>query len=67
MGIKCCYKCVPPKRHTACWDTCPDYIAEKAEDDAKKEAERKRRHIDQGIYAQRSDAVRKAKRKSKIR
>lgn len=38
MGIKCCYGCVPPKRHTACWGHCPDYIKEKAEDTAKKEA-----------------------------
>ena len=21
-----CRDCVPPKRHTACWDSCNDYI-----------------------------------------
>lgn len=31
--IKCCYKCVPPKRHLACHDTCPEYIAERKEYD----------------------------------
>lgn len=25
-----CRGCVPPKRHRACHDTCPDYLAEKA-------------------------------------
>ena len=60
MGIKCCQFCVPPKRHTACWDTCPEYIEEKAKDRAQKEAERKRRLINQGLYAQRSASVQKA-------
>ena len=60
MSIKCCYKCVPPKRHTACWDTCPDYQQEKAKDVAQKEAERKKRLIDYGIREQRSRAVKRA-------
>lgn len=28
--IKCCKKCVPPKRHAACHDSCPEYQAERA-------------------------------------
>lgn len=63
--MKCCHHCVPPKRHTACWDTCPDYIEEKAEDAAKKEAERKRLSIDRGIREQRSRAVHRALKKRK--
>jgi hypothetical protein len=58
--MKCCHHCVPPKRHTACWDTCPDYIAEKAEDDAKKEAHRRRQNIARGIMEQRQRGVYKA-------
>lgn len=29
--MKCCKDCVPPKRHTACHDSCTEYITEKAE------------------------------------
>ena len=36
--IQCCNGCVPPKRHLACWSDCPDYIAEKEEEDRKKTA-----------------------------
>lgn len=38
MGIKCCFGCVAPKRFPGCGATCPEYIKEKAEDAAKKEA-----------------------------
>ena len=38
MAITCCNGCVPPKRHTVCWGDCPEYIEQKAEDAAKKEA-----------------------------
>ena len=27
--IKCCYKCVPPKRHPGCHAKCEEYLAEK--------------------------------------
>lgn len=60
MGIKCCHYCVPPKRHTACWDTCPDYIREKAEEAEKQAAYRKKRDITNAIYQERGRAVRKA-------
>lgn len=23
--FECCYKCVPPKRHSGCHATCPEY------------------------------------------
>ena len=39
MAIQCCKGCVPPKRHTACWDHCPEYQKEKAEYEARKAAE----------------------------
>lgn len=60
MAIQCCKGCVPPKRHTACWDHCPEYQKEKAEYEARKAAEDKKRHTDQAIYAHRSKAVEKA-------
>jgi hypothetical protein len=34
--IHCCKDCIPPKRHTACHDTCEEYKKEKAELEAKK-------------------------------
>ena len=40
-GIKCCYKCVAPKRHVGCHDTCEEYKAEKEELKVKKEFNRK--------------------------
>ena len=59
MAIKCCFGCVPPKRHRACWDTCPYYIKEKAEEDKKKEAEKKRRDLNRAIHQQMEQRVRK--------
>lgn len=59
MAIKCCFGCVPPKRHRACWDTCPDYIKEKAEEDKKKEADKQRRALDRAIHQQTERRVRK--------
>ena len=63
MGIRCCYGCVPPKRHRACWDTCPDYIQEKAEDDKKKQVERDRRAADRAFREQRRQRYRKINKK----
>lgn len=63
MGVKCCYGCVPPKRHEACWDHCPEYKAEKADYAEKKAAEDMRRKVNNSIYQQRSDRVAKALRR----
>lgn len=41
LGIKCCYKCVEPKRHIGCHSTCEDYIKEKAEYEIKKQKQEK--------------------------
>ena len=61
MGMfKCCHPCVPPKRHPGCHDHCPDYAAEKAENDRCKEADAKRRKVKNDIYNQRSENVSKA-------
>ena len=60
MTIKCCNGCVAPKRHTACWGHCPEYLAEKAEHEMMKEIEDRKRKIDNDIYQQRSDRVSKA-------
>ena len=61
--INCCRDCVPPKRHTACWGHCPDYAAERAEYDRRKEAYEKIRKVKNDIYNQRSNKVTKALRK----
>lgn len=63
MAIKCCYGCVPPKRHPACHGHCPEYLAEKAKDDKEKAEEQKRKNISGGIYSERSYKIAKAKRK----
>ena len=60
MQIKCCNGCVPPKRHTACWDHCPEYKKEKAENEAQKAILDKEKSISLGIYYQKSQAVSKA-------
>ena len=38
-AMDCCKNCVHPKRHMACWGHCPEYLAERAEDDRLKDAE----------------------------
>ena len=58
--IKCCKGCVAPKRHTACWSHCPEYLEEKAQYEALKEADRIRRRIDAEIVSARANAVHKA-------
>lgn len=60
--IKCCHGCVPPKRHTACWGHCPEYLAERVEYDRKREIENKRRSLDAAIYGDRMEKVYKAMR-----
>lgn len=62
MGIKCCNGCVPPKRNPYCHGTCPDYIREKAENDAKRDEDFKKRSIKNGLIVQTERAVRNAKR-----
>lgn len=59
MAITCCHHCVPPKRHTACWDHCPEYLEQKAIHDAQKEAEFKKNEVSNGIYRQRSISIKR--------
>lgn len=61
--MKCCYGCVPPKRHTACWDHCKDYIDEKAENERRKAKDKKRNAVGVGIYRQRLDGIIRAVKK----
>ena len=68
MAIKCCNGCVPPKRNPTCHGSCPDYIKEKAEHDARMEEDYKRRRVNRNLNEQRYDAITKAvkgKRKCK--
>ena len=60
MPITCCRYCVPPKRHTACWDTCPDYLEEKARDAESKLPYTQRHAVDKSISAQRGRTVNQA-------
>lgn len=68
MAIRCCNGCVAPKRYPGCHGTCPEYIKEKAEHDARAEADYKRRSIRSGLINQQYNAVSRAnkgKRKTK--
>lgn len=63
MGIKCCKGCVAPKRHKACWDHCPEYLAEKAQHDKRKAELDKERMVSQAIYGERGKKVYNALKK----
>ena len=63
--ISCCHYCVPPKRHTACWDHCPEYLKQKAEFEAKKAERRKKVELDRGLDAQKYAAVKRAQKGGK--
>ena len=58
--INCCHHCVPPKRHTACWDHCPEYLKEKAEYEALKAAYNGNAYVNAGLYDQREKRVMRA-------
>lgn len=62
MAIKCCHNCVAPKRHTACWGHCPEYLAEKEQDEKEKAQDRLKRKVSSDIYQQRADHIAKAQR-----
>ena len=58
--ITCCRNCVPPKRHTACWGHCPEYLKEKAQHEALKAERAKQTNIRNGLEAQKAAAVKRA-------
>ena len=60
MTIKCCKNCVAPKRHLACWGHCPEYLAEKAQEDQKNAQYKLKRKVSSDIYNQRADRIAKA-------
>lgn len=63
MAIQCCYGCVAPKRNPSCHGHCPEYLAEKEQDEKEKEQYRKSREVSISIYQQRADNVAKARRR----
>ena len=60
MAISCCHGCMVPKRHPGCHDTCPEYLKERAEHEARKEEDYKRRQLVQNLNEQRYQAIHKA-------
>lgn len=58
MAIYSCKGC--EKRYVGCHSECPDYLAQKAEHDARKKEYDKKMEIEHSIYRQRSDKVYKA-------
>ena len=66
MAIKCCEHCEPPKRNPYCHASCPDYIVEKAFEDADRAIQLENKLRRRGITDQRGDYVRKTtKRKGR--
>ena len=63
--ISCCHHCVPPKRHTACWDHCPEYQKEKAEYEAMKAERAKKIQLERMLNAQIHDSVNRARKRHK--
>lgn len=66
MRIRCCYECVPPKRHPGCHATCEEYLKQKAEHDAYKDRENaeRRRQDDVTKYdVEKSEWIRKHRRR----
>ena len=53
MGISCCNGCVAPKRYPGCHGSCPEYIKEKAEHNARMEEDKQRRRIIYDLNARR--------------
>lgn len=66
MSFDECRVCVPPKRHSGCHDTCPDYIKRKAEWDENKKKiwENKKKEKEIGGY--KINATRKARKKIRL-
>ena len=60
MKAICCHGCVAPKRHPGCHDHCPEYIKEKAQHNAEKAEEDKRKRIEYGIISQLKSGIRRA-------
>lgn len=54
--VTCCHNC--KERHTACWGDCEKYKAERSEYEARKQAHRERRKLDENI-----DAILRGKRR----
>ena len=63
MAIKCCLGCKPPKRNPTCHGHCPEYIAEKEQDQIEKSKEYIRQKVSHDIYQQRADKVAKVRRR----
>lgn len=58
--IWCCKDCVAPKRHPGCHDRCPEYIEQKAIHEQELEDRRKAKAVQNRLYNQRAEGVRKA-------
>ena len=63
--IKCCHKCVAPKRHPACWGHCPEYQQERAEYEKRKDAYYGGQALSNAIVAQRTAAITKFRKGGK--
>ena len=62
MAIECCNGCVAPKRHEACWDHCPEFIAEKAAYEKRKAEYYGNTQVRSGLIAQQVASVTRAMR-----
>jgi hypothetical protein len=58
--MKCCIRCVPPKRHPGCHAVCPEYKEERAEYDRLKAAYNEKQSAIHSVTSQKYDGVRRA-------
>ena len=61
MTINCCKDC--EKRHVGCHGVCQEYISQKAEHDAQREREYRKKSIQSGLVSQTEGAVYKANKR----
>lgn len=65
--FKCCFYCVPPKRHPGCHAECAEYIKSRAEFDRMREIEKGERRKDDELRSYDVDRNERARKKKKKR
>lgn len=67
MSIKCCHPCKPPVRYPGCHDHCERYIEEKAQNEMKMAAYKKKKAAEDSVTNQKYDGVRRAYKRRRKR
>lgn len=62
VTITCCKDCVPPKRHRACHDTCPEYLEQKGYVGSIKDKKRKDKEDERSVWEAKMQKQRRHKK-----